>query len=77
MLTEIYMEALLVDEELADLVWEALDCGGIDDQVAWLAWWLIGNLMAQRAFSRLDLLSLIHRSESIANGSVLTILRRA
>jgi len=28
MLTEIYIEALLVDEELADQVWEAWDKGG-------------------------------------------------
>ena len=41
MLTEIYIEALLVDEELADQVWEAWDKGEFDDQVAWLAWWLI------------------------------------
>ena len=41
MLTETYIEALLVDEELADQVWEAWDKGEIDDQVAKLAWWLI------------------------------------
>ncbi len=41
MLTEIYIQALLVDEELADQVWEAWDKGEIDDQVAWLAWWII------------------------------------
>ncbi len=41
MLTEIYIEALLVDEELADQVWEAWDVGKINDQVAWLVWWLI------------------------------------
>jgi len=41
MLTEIYIEALLVDEELADQVWEAWDADKTDDQVAWLAWWLI------------------------------------
>ncbi len=41
MLTEIYIEALLVDEELADQVWEAWDKGEIEDQVASLAWWLI------------------------------------
>ncbi len=40
-LTEIYIEALLVDEALADQVWEAWDKGEIDDQIAWLAWWLI------------------------------------
>ncbi len=38
MLTEIYIEALLVDAELADEIW---DKGEIDDQVAWLAWDLI------------------------------------
>jgi len=36
MLTEIYIEALLVDEELADEVLEAWDKGEIDGQVAWL-----------------------------------------
>jgi hypothetical protein len=41
MLTRLYIEALLVDEELADQVWESWDKGEIDDQVAWLAWWLI------------------------------------
>ncbi len=41
MLTEIYVEALLIDEELADQVWDAWDKGEIDDQVAWLAGLLI------------------------------------
>ncbi len=41
MLTEIYIEALLVDEELADQVWEAWDKGEIDDHSAWLARWFI------------------------------------
>ncbi len=41
MLTEIYIEALLVDEELADQVWDAWDAGAIDDMTAWLAWWII------------------------------------
>ena len=41
MLTLLYIEALLVDEDLADQVWEAWDKGEIDDQIAWLAWWLI------------------------------------
>jgi len=43
MLTEIYIEALMVDEELADQVWEAWDADETDDQVAWLAWWLIAG----------------------------------
>ena len=37
MLTEIYIKALLVDEELADQVWQAWDKGEIDDRTAWLA----------------------------------------
>ncbi len=41
MLTELCIEALVVDEELADQVWEAWDKGEIDDQIAWLAWWRI------------------------------------
>ncbi len=41
MLTEIYIEALLVDEDLADQVWEAWDTGEIDDFTAALAWWII------------------------------------
>jgi len=41
MLTEIYIETLLVDEDLADQVWEAWDDGVIDDLMAWLVWWWI------------------------------------
>jgi hypothetical protein len=41
MLTEIYIEALPVDAELADQVWEAWDAGEIDDLIAWFAWWNI------------------------------------
>jgi len=41
MLTEIYIEALLVDEELADQVWEAWDAGEIDNRTTLIAWWLI------------------------------------
>lgn len=41
MLTEIYIEALLVDEDLADQVWELWDKGVItDDQAAW-AWCIL------------------------------------
>ena len=43
MLTEAYIEALLVDEELADLVWEAWDSGVIDNELAALAWLLLLN----------------------------------
>lgn len=43
MLTEIYIDALLVDEELDDQIWEAWDAGEIDNQVAWLVRWLIAK----------------------------------
>ncbi len=33
MLAEIYIEALLIDEELADQVWEAWDKGEIDKAI--------------------------------------------
>jgi len=38
MLAEIYVEALVANEELADQVWEAWNKGEIDDQIAWLGW---------------------------------------
>ena len=41
MLTEIYIEALLVDEELADQVWEDWNAGAISDAVAAWTWWTI------------------------------------
>jgi hypothetical protein len=41
MLAEIYIEALLVDEELADQVWEAWDSGLISDFWAAWMWWMI------------------------------------
>ena len=41
MLTEIYIEALLVGEDLADQVGEAWNAGEIDDSAAAWAWWLI------------------------------------
>ncbi len=45
MLTEIYIEALLVDEELADQVWEAWDKGEVDDETACMAWLPIARLV--------------------------------
>ena len=41
MRTETYISTLLVDEELADQVWEAWDAGEIDDQSTYRAWMLI------------------------------------
>ncbi len=50
MLTKIYIEALLVDEELADQVWEAWDAQILNDSAACIAWMLIAGLV----FTRLD-----------------------
>ena len=38
MLTRLYVEALLVDENLPDQVWELWDAGLITDEVAAIAW---------------------------------------
>ena len=43
MLTEIYIEALLVDEDQADQVWELWDIGVIDDELSGIAWSLIAT----------------------------------
>jgi hypothetical protein len=41
MLIEPFIAALLIDEELADLEWEALDHGEIGDLLACLAWLMV------------------------------------
>ncbi len=53
MLCEAYIEALLVDEELADQVWKAWDKGEIDDQVACIAWMIIARKNAGRRPERI------------------------
>ncbi len=50
MLTEIYIEALLVDEELADQVWGAWDAGMISDDLAVMAWWLMAFARSGQRF---------------------------
>ena len=47
MLTEIYIEALSVDEELADQVWEAWDKGDADEETACIAWMLIAGVCSR------------------------------
>ena len=47
MLTEAYIEALLVDQELADLVWEAWDTGLVNDELAMIASMLIAISSAE------------------------------
>ncbi len=44
MLTEIYIEALLVDEELADQVWDTWYSEDIDDFVAYVAWSWVADM---------------------------------
>ncbi len=41
MLTEIYIEALPVDEDVADQVWYMWDEGVIDTELAAIAWLLL------------------------------------
>ncbi len=41
MLTRLYIEALLVDEEAADAVWEAWNAVELSDCVASWGWWSI------------------------------------
>jgi len=43
MLTRLYIEALLVDEEAADSIWGAWWEGEISDFVAAWAWWRVAN----------------------------------
>ncbi len=46
MFTEIYIEALLVDEELADQVWEAWNAGETNDETVCIAWMLLAGAIA-------------------------------
>lgn len=41
MLTELYIEARLVDESLADQVWELWNAGAITDDLAAWAWGIL------------------------------------
>ena len=52
MLTEIYIEALLVDEDRVDQVWELWDQGEIDDQLVLIAWMLIVTFYAKQPCRR-------------------------
>jgi hypothetical protein len=56
MLTEVYISALLVNEKLADQVWEAWDAGEVSDLTACLAWMLIASVVLRviQPFSFLD-----------------------
>ena len=48
MLCEIYIEALLIDEEVADQVEAMLSVGQIRTDSAALAWWLVAHTASGR-----------------------------
>ncbi len=48
MLTQMFIEALLVDKVLADQVWEAWNTENLTDGAACLAWMLISGLVSRR-----------------------------
>ena len=50
MFSDPYIEALLVDEELADHVWEMWDAGFSPEDLAALdeAWWITANVCSYR-----------------------------
>ncbi len=50
MLTEAYISALLANEALADQVWQLWDDGKIDDDVAFVAWWIVASTFRKAAF---------------------------
>ena len=52
MLTEIYIEALLIDEELADQVWEAWIAEKLTDGAACIAWLLIAATIKELHYHR-------------------------
>jgi hypothetical protein len=43
MLTRLYVEALLSDEDVADQVWALWDAGVITDDMAGLAWFILAT----------------------------------
>jgi len=43
MLTELYIEALLVDEDLANQVWELWNARLVSDELAAMVWWLVAS----------------------------------
>ncbi len=54
MLTDLYVEALLTDSRLADLVWEAWEAGLIPDELAAWAWFLMSEYIAALDVKAID-----------------------
>ena len=57
MFSRLYIEALLVDPNAADAVWEAWNVGELSDLVAAAAWWAVTESGIPFADSRLILIS--------------------
>jgi len=49
----IYIEALLVNEELTDHVWELWDAGETDDEIACMAWMLFAQFISAQFCAKL------------------------
>ena len=64
MLTEIYIEALLVDEELADQVWKAWIGGEIDDSAAIMMWRRIATRTLCRSGFSLHLMAWLGKTNT-------------
>lgn len=58
MLCEIYTEALLADEDLADFVWQAWNVGELSDEAACRAWQLVVSSSSGTHLSRLAIVVL-------------------
>ena len=52
MLSELYIEALLFDDDLADQVWDLWDRGVIDDELAAIAWLPIVTFSLKNPYRR-------------------------
>jgi hypothetical protein len=50
MLTRIYIEALLVDEDLADQVWDAWNAGEVNNEAACISWMYTGLIRNRSPF---------------------------
>ncbi len=50
MLAEIYVKALLVDEDLADQVWEQWNADETDNEAACIVWMYIGFIRNRSPF---------------------------
>ena len=71
MLTELYIEALLVDEELADQVWELWDRGVIDGGLAAIAWMLLAASYATSSAQYLEIRCCVDRLKSQPKGDTI------